>query len=327
MATDILVVIETSTGQVREPSLEAIGAAHDLATGESISALVIGSGIDSVVIDVAGRGVGRAYVADSPLLERYTLDGYAAVIETAIERLRPRLVLFGGTTSGRDLGPYLAARAGSDCLSDCVALRWDNDRLVATRPVYGGKMLVDVSIGAGSPAFAVSRAGAFSVAASTGSGTVEPLDVTFGEDHLRVRLTGVSERPESVSNLAAAERVVVGGRGLGSPEAFAMVEEFAGLLGAAVGATRAVTDAGWRPREEQVGQTGKTIRPNLYVGVGVSGAIQHITGMRGAETIVAINQDPDAPIFRIATIGIVGDVHEIVPAIIRALREPASGQR
>lgn len=321
MSSGVLVLIETSAGAVRETSLEILTAARELAAGGPLAAVVVGSGVQNAAADVASRGAERVLVADAPGLERYTLDGYAKAIEAAIAAVSPKVVLIGGTTSGRDLGPYLAARAQAPCLSDCMSVRWDGDALVAIRPVYQGKMLTEARTAPAEIAFAVLRGGVSAAAQPGGSGgSVESLSVDISDSDLRVKLVDVAEKPTGGVNLEGAETVVVGGRGVGSKEAFSMIEDLAAALDAPVGATRAVTDLGWRPHYEQIGQTGKTVRPKLYIGVGVSGAVQHTVGMSGSETIVAINRDPDSPLFKLATIGVVGDLNEIVPALTREIR-------
>lgn len=312
----VLVVIETSGGEVRDASLEALSLAKSLGADGGVTAVIAGHQVGEVAQTVPAD---RVLVADAPQLERYTTDGYAAVIEAAIEASSPRLVLLGGTTSGRDLGPYLSARAGESCLSDCIALRWDGDTLVGTRPVYQGKLLADVTYSPQSTAFAVIRAGTIDPAEAGSAGSVEDLQVTIGDDDLRVKLNDVSIPPAGAVDLEGAETIVAGGRGLGSEEGFAQLDTLAGVLGGAVGATRAVTDLGWRPHYEQIGQTGKTVKPKLYFAVGISGAVQHVVGMQNAETVVAINRDPDAPIFKLAQIGVVGDLNEILPALISEL--------
>ncbi|CAN5817600.1 electron transfer flavoprotein subunit alpha [soil metagenome] len=313
----VLVVIETSAGDARDASLEALTAARELTGGGSLTALVVGSGIEAVAGAIQAD---RVLIADAPELERYTADGYSKAIEAAIESVNPKLVLLGGTTSGRDLGPYLSAKAGANCLSDCVALRWDGDTLVGTRPVYQGKLLSDVSYVPESTAFAVVRGGTFEAAEAGQPGGVESLPVEFSAGDLRVELTDVTIPPAGAVDLEGAETIVAGGRGLGSQENFLLVEQLAEALGGAVGATRAVTDLGWRPHYEQIGQTGKTVKPKLYFAVGISGAVQHLVGMQGAETVVAINRDPDAPIFKLAQIGVVGDLNELLPALISEIQ-------
>lgn len=313
----VLVVIETSAGDPRDVSLEALTAARELSGSGGLVALVVGSGVDAVANGIQADTV---LTADAPKLERYTADGYAKAIEAAIKSVHPKLVLLGGTTSGRDLGPYLSARAGTNCLSDCVALRWDGETLIGTRPVYQGKLLSDVSYAPQGTAFAVIRGGTFEPAESGQPGSVESLPVDFVAGELRVDLTDVTIPPTGAVDLEGAETIVAGGRGLGSQENFQLVEQLAEAVGGAVGATRAVTDLGWRPHYEQIGQTGKTVKPKLYFAVGISGAVQHLVGMQGAETVVAINRDPDAPIFKLAQIGVVGDLNEILPALISEIR-------
>jgi electron transfer flavoprotein alpha subunit len=316
----ILAVIETSVGKVRDTSLELLSAAGELAQGGEVVALVLGSGVADAANDVAGRGASRTLVVDSPALERYTTDGYTKAIEAAIGEVQPKVVLFAGTTSGRDLGPYIAARAGTTSLSDCTSLRWEGEKLMATRPVYQGKMLTEASVDADGVAFAVVRGGAYAMPESSGAGSAEPLAVEISDSDLRVKLKDVAEKPSGGTNLEGADTVVVGGRGVGSQEGFQLIEDLAAALDAPVGATRAVTDLGWRPHYEQIGQTGKVVHPKLYIGVGVSGAVQHTVGMQGSETVVVINRDKDAPLFKFASIGVVGDLNEIVPALTSEIK-------
>jgi electron transfer flavoprotein alpha subunit len=319
--TGVLVVIETSAGEPRDASLEALNPARELADSGQVTALVIGSGVADVAKSISAD---KVLVADAPELERYTTDAYTKVIDAAIESVAPRAVLFGGTTAGRDLGPYLSARAGSNCLSDCVGLRWEGDSLVGTRPVYQGKLLSDVTLTPNGPAFAVVRAGVVEALAAGQPGSIEELAVELGDTDHRVKLTDVSVPPAGAVDLEGAETIVAGGRGLGSEENFKLVEQLAEAVGGAVGATRAVTDLGWRPHYEQIGQTGKTVKPRLYFAIGISGAVQHLVGMQNSETVVAINRDADAPIFKLAQIGVVGDLNEILPALIAELQAARS---
>ena len=317
----VLVLIETSGGEVRDASLEALNLARSLEMDGGVTAVIAGHQISDAASTIPAD---RVLVADAPQLERYTTDAYTRVIEAAIESVSPKLVLFGGTTSGRDLGPYLSARAGESCLSDLIDLKWDGDSLVGTRPVYQGKLLADTTYTPQATGFAVIRAGTLEPAEPGSAGAVEELQVTIGDDDLRVKLVDVSIPPAGAVDLEGAETIVAGGRGLGSAEGFAQLDKMAEVLGGAVGATRAVTDLGWRPHYEQIGQTGKTVKPKLYFAVGISGAVQHTVGMQIAETVVAINRDPDAPIFKLAQIGVVGDLNEILPALISELEAAKS---
>ena len=317
----VLVVVESSEGAVRPAALELLSPARELAQGGQVTAVVIGSNIAEAAADVAARGADRTLRADAPLLERYTTDAYTKVIEAAVEAVEPALVLLPGTTSGRDLGPYLAARRGSNCLSDCTELRWEGEALVGTRPVYQGKMLTDARATPSAVGYAVLRNGAYVAPEAGAVGQVEALDTHLTAADMRVQLLDVTTKPAGAVNLEAAETIVVGGRGLGSAETFdSLLGDLADAFNAPIGATRAVTDLGWRPHYEQIGQTGKTIKPKLYIGVGVSGAVQHLVGMQNSETILVINRDADAPLFKLATIGVVGDLNEIVPALAREVR-------
>jgi electron transfer flavoprotein alpha subunit len=311
--TGVLVVIETSAGVPRDASLEALTVARDLAGDGDVTALVVGSDVSNVASQLA---VDKVVVADSPALERYTTDAYALIIGRVMEATSPAAILLGGTTAGRDLGPYLSARAGTGCLSDCISLRWEGESLVGTRPVYQGKLLADVTGASTGPGFAVLRGGVVEAPEAGSPGSTESLDVSFADGDLRVELTDVSVPQAGAVDLEGADTIVAGGRGVGSEENFALVEQLAASVGGAVGATRAVTDLGWRPHYEQIGQTGKTVKPKLYFAVGISGAVQHVVGMQGSDTVVAINRDPDAPIFKLAQIGLVGDLNELLPALI-----------
>ena len=315
----VLVVVETSAGEVREASLELLTASMALDPAD-VSAVVIGSGIASVAEQVAGLGAGTVYAADDPALERYSTAGYEAAIEAAIGQSSANVVLIAGTTSGRDLAPFLAAKRGQDCLTDCVEVAVGDGRLVGVRPVYQGKMIADASIPAGNPAFVTIRAGAYGQPDSTGQGNVVRLDLETSSLAMPVEFVGLSQAKGGDTALEDADIVVAGGRGVGSAEQYQIILDLAEAIGGVVGATRAVTDLGWRPHHEQIGQTGAKVRPKLYLGVGVSGAVQHAVGMQNAETIVAINRDRDAPIFRMAEIGVVGDLHEIVPHLISELQ-------
>jgi electron transfer flavoprotein alpha subunit len=243
------------------------------------------------------------------------------VVAQAVGDVNPAVVLMPGTTSGRDYAPRLAARLGLGLAADCVDLKVEDGGLVAVRPLLGGRVQTAVRFEGEGPSLATVRAGSFERAHPTH----DPVDVTstpvtIGPDDLKVRVVETLHEDTGGKRLDSAERIVAGGRGLKEPDRFAMVEELAGALNAAVGASRAVVDAGWRPHHEQVGQTGQTVAPRLYVAVGISGAVQHLVGMQGADYIVAINRDPDAPIFNIASFGIVGDLFEVVPAVIEELK-------
>jgi electron transfer flavoprotein alpha subunit len=245
----------------------------------------------------------------------------AAVLARAIEIVDPAVVLVPGTTAGRDYAPLVAARLGVGLAADCVGFAVEDGALTAVRPVFGGRALSTIAFTGAGPAMATVRPGSFarSEAAATNP-TIEPVTVDLSPEDLRVSQVEITPKGSGVSRLDAAEVVVSGGRGLKEPANFRLVEELADAFGGAVGATRAVVDAGWRPHHEQIGQTGRTVSPRLYIALGISGAVQHNVGMQGADYIVAVNRDPDAPIFKIASFGIVGDVFEVVPALTAEVR-------
>ena len=311
----VLVVAETNDGVLRGASLEVVAAARQLGAGP-VTVLVPGAGVAAAAATVAGAGVDRVLTVDDPSLAAYTTDAYAAAAEAAVRAVSPAVVLFSGTTAGRDLAPRLAARFSAGLAANATALRMDGGALVATRPVLGGRVSSEVTV-RGPLAMASVGPGAFDKAESgQGAVPVEALTVDMAAAPKRVTVTGVSKAADGGgARLEDADIIVCGGRGLKEPQNFKLVEELAGTLGAAVAASRAVVDAGWRHHHEQIGQTGKTVAPKLYIAVGISGAVQHNVGMQGSEFIVAINRDPDAPIFKIANFGIVGDLFEIMPEL------------
>lgn len=323
MNSTILVVIETAGGAVRPVSLELVTAAKQIvaANGGTVTALVMGADLGSAPATVAATGVDRVLAADDAALAGLTSLPLTAVLAKVVNDVQPFAVLVPSTTAGIEYAPRLAARLGLAIASDAVSLAVENGQLVATRPVLGGRVMSNVTLPAGSPVVVTVRQGSFEKAA-VGAGGVTPESVSVelvGAD-TRVKVVSVAEKEASGVGLDTADVIVGGGRGLKEAANFALVEQLAGALGGAVAATRAVTDAGWRPHSEQIGQTGKVVSPKLYIAVGISGAAQHVTGLQGAENIVAINRDADAPIFKIAGFGIVGDLFDVVPAIVAELK-------
>ncbi|CAN5373699.1 electron transfer flavoprotein subunit alpha/FixB family protein [soil metagenome] len=318
MPSGILIVAETHEGALRGASLELTSAA--LGLGSSVSALVVGAGIAAAADEIAKTGVTSVLTADSERLSAFTTDAHATAVEAAIKQVDPSIVLFAGTTSGRDLAPRIAARFGAPLAANAVELKLEGSSLIASRPVLGGRVQSDVRLEAPLVIASIGP-GAFEKAAATfPAATVESLAVDFSAVPERVRVTGVATVDTAGgATLANADVIVAGGRGLKESANFALVEALASQLGGAVAASRAVVDAGWRPHQEQIGQTGKTVAPKLYIAVGISGAVQHNVGMQGSDHIVAINRDPDAPIFKLASFGIVGDLFEIVPELTRQL--------
>ena len=315
----ILAVMEQRDGALRKVSYETVTAARLLADtmGATVDALVMGSGMATGVEQLATYGADRVLTADHASFGLYQPDGYAATVAAAAEGCTA--IVFGATATGKDLAPRVAAQLGVGYASEITACTVDGDHLVATRPVYAGKALQKVRL-TGSPAVLSVRPNTVPLAESPKAGAVE--SVAVPEFEARVTVTEIKAPADAALDVAEATVVVSGGRGLKEPEHFKLIEDLAAAFGdAAVGASRAVVDAGWRDHSAQVGQTGKTVSPDLYVAIGISGAIQHLAGMRTAKTIVAINKDADAPIFKVADYGIVGDLFEVVPRLTEEIKK------
>ncbi len=325
MDNTILVLAETFQGALKPVSLEAINAAVELAGANSaqVVAGVASDDPDAAAGVLAATGVSRVLTVSSPHLAAYSTDAFVAAAEALIGTARPRLVIIPATTSGRDYAPALAARLSTVSAADATEISSQGEGFSAVRPVYGGKMFSRVDLPAGRLAIVTLRPGSYEKAAATPDASpIEPISAEIPAP--RVRVEGLlQESAGGAVKLEEAEVIVSGGRGLKEPQNFALVEDLAKALNGVVGASRAVVDAGWRAHHEQVGQTGRTVSPRLYVAVGISGAVQHVVGMQSSEFIVAINRDADAPIFKIASFGIVGDLFEVVPAIVAELQTSA----
>jgi electron transfer flavoprotein alpha subunit len=277
---------------------------------------VFGSGIGEAAADLGRYGAARIIVADDTALAEYTVDAYANVADDVIGQVNPKVVIIGASTQGKELSARLSARLDVALASDCVALKMESDQLVATRPMYGGKILAQVAL-SGAPAIVALRPNIFSAEEAPADGAVEKVSADVGSVRARVKSTQLET---GKIDLTEAEVVVSGGRGMGGAD-YTAIEALADTLGAAVGASRSAVDEGWRPASDQVGQTGKTVSPNLYIACGISGAIQHLAGMSSSKVIVAINKDPEAPIFTKADYGIVGDLFEVVPALTEEIKK------
>jgi electron transfer flavoprotein alpha subunit len=318
----IVVVAEVRAGKLKRPSLEAVTAGLQLAaaTGGKVMALALGSGLEAAGQELQNSGAHEVVLADAPELARFSGDGFARVVAEQCKQASATAVLMAHTAMGKDLLPRVAALLDAGLVTDAIALECKGGTFTAQKPVFAGKAMLHVQA-TRKPFLATLRPNNFQP--STGSGgSVRKVAAAPG-DLMSVVKEVVGAASDRVP-LQEAKVVVSGGRGLKGPEHFHLVEELAAAFGpgvAAVGSTRAVVDAGWRPHREQVGQTGKVVAPTLYIAVGISGAIQHLAGMRTARTIVAINKDPDAPIFKIADYGIVGDAFEIVPALTKAIQD------
>ena len=315
----ILVFVEQRGGAIRKASLEALSEARRVggAAGGPVTAVLVGHGVAGKAAGLGAWGAARVLVADEARLERYSSEGYAAAVRAAVDATQPSALFLAATALGRDLSGRIAARLGWGCIADVTGLAVESGALVASRPVYSGKAIATAD-GAGKPVVVTLRPNVFAAEQAGGEAQVETLPPTAGDIRAVVREIVGKEGGEL--DVAEADVIVTGGRGIKGPENFALIRELATLLGAAVGASRAVVDAGWIDHAHQVGQTGKVVSPSLYIACGVSGAIQHLAGMSSSKLIVAINKDPEAPIFKVADFGIVGDLFQVVPAMIEEVR-------
>ena len=316
-----LVFLEHYHGELEKGGLGVLSKAASL--GEA-TGVVLGPGARDAAAGAGAYGAGTVYVADDEALASPLPQARVDALAAAVEQAAPDAVLFGASVLASDVAAGLAARLGAGLNWDLTDLVLDGEELVGKRPALGDTVLVDVGW-TESPRLALVRAGALEPSETAGSGTVEELDVSYSDFSNLAELVEQTQEESSGPSIEEADVIVAGGRGLGSPDAFSLCEELASALGGAVGATRAVVDAGWYPYSTQVGQTGKTVSPKLYVACGISGAIQHKVGMQGSGTIVAINKDPNAPIFDFCDLGVVGDLHEIVPKLTELVRARRGG--
>jgi electron transfer flavoprotein alpha subunit len=317
----VLVFVEIRGGEFRKASIEALSEGRRQAPNGALTALVIGKSAPELAGKLAGYGPDKILTVDIPQLEPYSTEGYTTAIHQVIQSENPELVLLAATAMGKDLAPRLGARLGVPSIADAVKLTVKDGKIVAVRPVYAGKLLMTVCPKK-SPALVTTRPKAFLVNPPDNSRTpnVVPFEVTIEAGNIRAQVKQIRSEAEGMIELTEADFVVSGGRGLKNSESFKMLEDLARELGAAIGASRAAVDSGWRSHGDQVGQTGKVVAPTLYIACGISGAIQHLAGMSSSKVIVAINKDTDAPIFKIADYGIVGDLFEIVPALTEAIK-------
>jgi len=324
MARRIWAVVQHRDGKLHRGSLEVIAAAQQLADalGGSAEAVVLGSGIEALGSEVAGHQLAAVRVADHPLLASYTPGGYVAALAPALAAERPDYVLLPHSYQSVEYGARLALAANAGLVPEAIGYESGEEGLVWRRPILEGKMQARVRVRGEGPIIVSLQAGAFPAdARKPGSAPIRPLGVDLGGAVAGRQILGVEQASGGEVDLTKADIIVSVGRGLGGPDKIGPVEELAKLLKAEIGASRPVIDSGWLPRERQIGSSGQTVAPKLYLALGISGAIQHLVGMKASSVVVAINKDAGAPIFKIARYGIVGDLHEIVPAFSKALRE------
>ena len=313
MSQDILAVAEYVDGVFRKASFEALSQGRRMADtlGGKLVAVVLGDGVQDAAKQLTAYGPDKILVAEHSDLKHYLTETYTRITAEIIQKETPAFVLMGATSQGKDLAAALSARLNAPLATDCISLHFENQKLTLTRPMYGGKVLADIVIESG-PGIITLRPNAFAATAATGAGQIESWPVVLDKP----RTSCLERQMEAAGRieLTEADVVVSGGRGMGGSD-FSVLETLASVLGGAVGASRSAVDEGWRPVSDQVGQTGKVVSPNIYIACGISGAIQHYAGMQTSKVIVAVNKDPEAPIFSKADYGIVGNLFEIIPKI------------
>ena len=320
----ILVIAEQRDGKLNRASWETIAAAQQLASGQPIAVVLPGSGVGSVATELSAAQVKEIVTIDHAALEPYTPDGYTAALQPAIEQLSPTMVLLPHTYQTRDFAPTLAARMDRALITDVTAIKNVAGDAAFARPMYQGKLAADiVPLGPG-PHFITFQIGAFradQAAKGSAAAPVRPLNISVDAAAIREKPDAPFQEVRQAIDLSQAERIVAVGRGIKGQEHLPLAQQLADALGAELAASRPICDSGWLPMERQIGSSGQTVAPKLYLALGISGAIQHVVGMKGSRTIVAINKDADAPIFEVADYGIAGDLFEMVPAIVAELRK------
>ena len=320
----VLVVLESAGGRWHPAALEALAAARQLAAaaGQEARAAVLGQDAAPLAAEAAAWGVAKVWAVDHELLAVYTADAFTSVLEQLIRHDSPAFVVFPHTYRTRDFAPKLAARLGQSLIGDVIRFRFEDGAPVFVRPVFQGKLLADVRPGGAAPWFVSVQAGAFSAGDPVeAAAAVETFTPALDRSAIRTVPSEPFREAAGAVDLTAADVIVAAGRGVREEADLELLRDLAAQLGAELAASRPVCDQGWLPLACQVGSSGQTVSPKLYVAVGVSGAIQHLVGMKGSKTIVAINKDPDAPIFEVADYGIVGDLYDVVPALIEALKK------
>ena len=318
MSQTIMVIAEQTQGEFRKVTYEALSTAQKIAgeTSADITAVVLGNGIETAAADLARYGAAKIIVAEDGVLADFSVEAYTNTIADIVVKVSPAVILMGATSQGKDLAARLSVRLNAALANDCVAVHSEGGRIIASRFMYGGKIAAELAL-SGVPVIATLRPNTAAVTEAADAGAVEKIAPAIGK--VRTKVLGSQLESEKV-DLTEADVVVSGGRGMGGSD-FSIIESLAQVLGGAVGASRSAVDEGWRPASDQVGQTGKTVSPNLYIACGISGAIQHLAGMSSSKTIVAINKDPEAPLISKADYSIVGDLFEVVPALTEEIKK------
>jgi len=324
---DVWVFCETHEGRLRSIGLELVTKGRELADtlGEKLVAILIGHEIEGLAEKLIHQGADKVLVVDKPILEKFTTDAYTIALTSLIAPRKPAVVLLGATSNGRDFSPRVAARMGLGLTADCTGLEIDENRqLIQTRPAFGGNIIAEILSPYTRPQMATVRPNVFkpSELDTSRTGEIEKVDIEISPVQVRTQvLERVKEGIEGMKSVEEADIVVCSGRGIKDPSNLELPKQLAGLLDAAIGGSRPIVDLGWLPPTQQVGQSGRTICPKLYFALGISGAVQHAAGMSSSEIIVAINKDPDAPIFEISDFGIVGDLFQVIPELIKEIEK------
>lgn len=326
MANTILVVVEQREGKLNRVSWETIAAAQAIAaqTGGSVEAAVFGSGVAGIANEVAGKKVNKVYAIESSKLADYTPDSAVAALKQFIQQKQPTLVLMPHTYQVRDFAPQLATSLGRTLISDAVGFRKEGDKLLFTRQMFQGKFAADVSFASEPPHFATFQSGAFrgdKAEAGASAAPVETVNVEIPDSAVRTKPEAPFKEAKQAVDLTQAEIIVSVGRGIKEQKHIELAKQLAEALGGEIAASRPICDSGWLPMDRQIGSSGQTVAPKLYLAIGISGAIQHIVGMKGSRSVIAINKDAEAPIFEIADVGVVGNLFDIVPALTEEVKK------
>jgi len=330
MPESILVIVEQREGKLNRVSWETLTAGQALAaeTGWTLEAAVAGSGVTNLANEIAGKKVAKVYAVESKKLDPYTPDAFAAALQQFIASKQPRLVLMPHTYQVRDFVPKLATAMERSAISDCIGYKKDGDRLLFTRQMFQGKLAADVSFACDAPWFVTFQNGAFrgdKVEAGAAPAPVETVNVEIADNVIRNQPQEVFKEAKQAVDLTQAEIIVSVGRGIKEQKNIELAKQLAEALGGELAASRPICDSGWLPMDRQIGSSGQTVAPKLYLALGISGAIQHIVGMKGSRTIIAINKDSEAPIFEIADFAVVGNLFDIVPPLIEEVKKAKAG--
>jgi electron transfer flavoprotein alpha subunit len=322
MAKGVWIVAEVRDGAFRKVSFEIASAARKLADqlGEEVAAVVCGSGVEGIAGQLGKYGVDKVFVADNAALEPYTTDAHSAAVAKIVKENDPSILLFAASVQGKDLSARLVGKLATGLATDCTDIKIEGGKMVAVRPMYAGKCYGEIVVSS-FPQMASLRPNVFAIVENAKAGEVVKADPGLDPAQLKTKIVDFQKDSSGKIELTEANVIISGGRGMKGPENYVILEELAAVIHAAVGASRAAVDAGWRPLVDQVGQTGKTVSPNLYIACGISGAIQHLAGMSSSKYIVAVNKDPEAPIFQKADYGIVDDLFKVVPEITTAAKK------